>query len=293
MQRAQTGLQVVASALCLGLFAAHASAQDLSACGQNMYIKADANCELVKPVECEAMCTPVTIEAACAAELTAKCDGQCKAEAEVSCTGSCDASCETKCQVDPGKFDCSASCQASCAGDCDARCAGGKGGAHCAASCKASCSGTCNAKCDVKLPEADCKAKCQASCSGSCKAKANADCQISCQADFDAKCDFDVEGGCKAECKKNPEGGLFCDGQIVKSASIDECADAIKGLLNGSIEGYAEGSAMCADGTCTSGGEAGASCSALSGKDAASGAFSALLVLGLASVLRRQREKQR
>lgn len=289
MQTARMTWGVVASTLGLGLFAAQASAQDLSACGQNMYIKADADCELVAPVQCEAMCTPVTIEAACAAELTAKCDGQCKVEADVSCTADCSASCETKCKVDPGKFDCSASCQASCAGDCDARCAGGKGGAHCAASCKASCSGTCNAKCDVDLPSVDCKAKCQASCSGSCKAKANADCQIMCQADFDAKCDFDVEGGCKGECRKNPKGGLFCDGQIVKSASIDECADAIKGLLNASIDGYAEGSALCDGGTCSTNGEAGASCSAVSGQSSASGALSALLVFGLTTVLRRRR----
>jgi hypothetical protein len=109
-----------------------------------------------------------------------------------------------------------------------------------------------------------------------------------CQTNFDAMCTFDVEGGCKAECRKNPEGGLFCDGQIVKSASIDECADAIKGLLNGSIEGYAEGSAMCSGGDCTAGGDAGASCSALSGKDSASGALSALLVFGLAYAARRR-----
>jgi hypothetical protein len=110
-----------------------------------------------------------------------------------------------------------------------------------------------------------------------------------CQADFDAKCDFDVEGGCKGECRKNPKGGLFCDGQIVKSASIDECADAIRDLLNGNIEGYAEGSAMCSGGECTSSGEAGANCSAMSGAQGASGAASALSMLGLAYVLRRRR----
>jgi hypothetical protein len=289
MARAGISGIVVASTLCLGLFAARASAQDLSACGQNMYIEANAECELVEPVQCEAMCTPVTIEAACAAELTAECSGQCNVELQASCTVDCGATCEAKCKVDPGKFDCSASCQADCSADCDARCSGGKGGAHCAASCKASCSGSCNARCDVDLPSVDSKAKCDASCSGSCKAKANADCQIMCQADFDAKCDFDVEGGCKAECRKNPDGGLFCDGQIVKSESIDQCADAIRNLLNGSIDGYAEGSARCMDGKCTSSGEAGASCSALAGRQGPAGAASALMVFGLAYLLRRRR----
>jgi hypothetical protein len=289
MQAAQMVRLGVAGSLCSWLFAAHSEAQDLSACGQNMFVKAEATCELVPPATCETMCTPVSIEAVCAAELTAKCDGQCKLEAEVSCTGSCGASCEAECTVDPGKFDCSAECQGTCAADCDARCAGGKGGAHCAASCKANCSGSCNAKCDVAPPSADCKAKCQASCSGSCKAKANADCQVSCQADFDAKCTFDVEGGCKAECRKNPDGGLFCDGQIVKSDSIDECADAIKGLLNGKVDLTAAGSAVCENGMCDTEGEASASCSLAPGASAAGGLLSAAFSVGLVALLRRRR----
>jgi hypothetical protein len=75
----------------------------------------------------------------------------------------------------------------------------------------------------------------------------------------------------------------------VKSDSIDECADAIRDLLNGSIDGYAEGSARCMDGKCTSSGEAGASCSALAGSQGPAGAASALMVFGLAYLLRRRR----
>lgn len=279
----------MAISLVLGLCAADTQAQDLSACGENMWVKAEATCEVVPPAECEVMCTPVSIEAVCAAELTAKCEGQCNVQAEVSCTADCSASCEADCTVDPGKFDCTAECQGSCEADCDARCSGGKGGAHCAASCRANCSGSCNAKCDVAPPSADCKAKCQASCSGSCEAEANADCQINCQADFDAKCDFDVEGGCKAECRKNPNGGLFCDGQFVKSSNIDQCANAIRDLLNGEVDLSATGSAVCKDGDCTAEGESSASCSLAPGAGNPAGLASAALTFGLVALLRRRR----
>jgi hypothetical protein len=290
MHAGRSGVWGVAAALGLGLCGASAHAQDLSACGENMWVKAEASCELVPPAECEVMCTPASIEAVCAAELTAKCDGQCNLQAEARCTADCSGSCMADCMVDPGKFDCTVECQGSCEADCDARCAGGKGGSHCAASCRANCSGSCNAKCDVRAPQVDCQAKCQASCSGSCEAKANADCQIDCQADFDAKCDFEVEGGCKAECRKNPDGGLFCDGQIVKSSNIEECADAIRSLLDGEVDLSASGSAVCENGECTAEGKSSAMCSMAPGAGNAAGLASAMLSVGLVALLRRRRD---
>lgn len=282
----------VASSLGLGLFAANAGAQDLSACGESMYIRAEAQCKFEPPATCEAMCTPITVEAACAADLSVSCEGQCNADIDVSCQGSCQASCQGQCTVDPGKFECAASCRGSCEANCDADCAARPGDAHCKASCKASCSGSCDASCDVRAPSADCNAKCEASCSGSCKAKANFDCQVDCQASGYAKCEADITGGCKVECMENPNGGLFCDGQFVKSDNIDECVEALKGLLDINVQGYAEGSASCMNGECNLGGESGASCSAL-GSPTESGlsALAGLLVFGSVTALRRRRRK--
>lgn len=277
----------VATTLGLGLFAANAGAQDLSACGENMYIRAEATCEFEPPATCTAKCTPLTVEAACAADLSVSCEGQCNASLDVQCQASCSGSCQAECKVDPGKFDCVASCRGSCEADCDANCKARPGDAHCAASCRASCTGSCDASCDVRLPEADCKAKCDASCSGSCKADANFDCQVDCQAQGYVDCSAKVEGGCKAECMTNPEGGLFCDGQFVKSSNIDQCIDALQGLLDIEVEGYASG--MCSNGTCSS--EAGASCSALNAKDSGISALAGLLLFGTVSAFRRRRNK--
>jgi len=279
----------VATSLGLGLFAANAGAQDLSACGENMYIKAEANCSFEPPATCQARCTPITVEAACAAELSVACEGECNVQLEASCEVDCSGSCEASCMVDPGKFECAASCRGSCEGDCEASC-GNSSDTHCRASCKASCSGSCDASCDVRAPSANCKAKCDASCSGSCKAKANAKCQVDCQANGYVNCSAKVEGGCKAECMTNPNGGLFCDGQFVKSDNIDECVDALKGVLDINVQGYATGSAMCSGGECTAGGESGASCSALNNKDSGLSALAGLLLFGTVTTLRRRRK---
>ncbi len=290
MRVRQTGIVTVASSLALGIFATHAAAQeaDLSACG-NMYVAAEAKCEYVPKTECIAQCTPVRLEAACAADLSVMCDGQCNVQAEASCNVDCSADCKADCTVDPGSIDCSAECRATCGGDCKAQCAGGNGGAHCEASCEASCAGSCNAKCDVVPPSASCEAKCDASCSGSCEAKANVDCQVDCQAEGYASCEVMLKGGCELECTNNPDGGLFCDGQFVKSQSVDDCLDALEALLDVEVVTYAEGSGSCVNGKCMSSGKAGASCSALPGSGPTGGALASLFGLGAALVWRRRR----
>lgn len=288
MRARQAWVLTVATSLSLGIFGTHAAAQDLSACG-NMYISAEAECEYVPQAQCTAMCTPVTVEAACAAELSVDCDGECNLEAQASCSASCSGECMADCMVDPGKLDCSANCQATCGADCEASCRA-EDGAHCEASCKASCSGSCNAKCDVVPPSASCEAKCQASCSGSCEAEANFDCQVDCQADGYASCQARLEGGCEVECMENPDGGLFCDGQFVKSDSVDQCVAAIEAVLDIQVEGYAEGESGCDDaGVCTAEGKAGVSCSALPAGGASSGLWVGVFGLGAALAWRRRR----
>src|SRR4051812_656401 len=75
----------------------------LDACG-NFEVRADANCELVTSGGCVAQCTPVSVEAACSAQLYVECSGQCSASASVDCSASCQADCSAQCTVDPGSF---------------------------------------------------------------------------------------------------------------------------------------------------------------------------------------------
>jgi hypothetical protein len=288
MRARQAWVLIGASTLSVGIFGTHASAQDLSACG-NMYISAEAECEYVPEAECKAQCTPVHLEAACAAELSVDCQGMCNLEAQASCTASCSGGCMADCMVDQGKFDCSASCQASCAGDCSASCRGSSD-KHCEASCKGACSGSCNAKCDVVPPSASCQAKCEASCSGSCQADVNFDCQVDCQADGYVQCEADLKGGCEVECTRNENGGLFCDGQFVRSPSVDECAAAIEAVLDIEVEASASGSSSCDDaGTCQAEGRADVSCSALPVGGGGSGLLASVFGLGAALAWRRRR----
>jgi MYXO-CTERM domain-containing protein len=257
------------------------AAASLSSCG-NIFVEGEATCEVYVEGGCTAMCEPVTVQAACAADLKVECDGMCNAEVDVDCSASCMADCSGRCEVDPGSFNCTADCQGSCAADCDGRCAAGDGQAECQASCKATCSGTCDAQCSGTPPEATCEGKCEASCQGSCEAEANVDCQIDCQADGFASCTADVQGGCEAQCQK-PEGALFCDGQFVDASNLEECKAALKALFD--IEVYAEGSASCEGNTCQAEGEVGCSCTADPGAPGLAG----LLGFGALVAMRRRR----
>jgi hypothetical protein len=243
------------------LLAGEAHAQSLKSCG-DINVQANAECEVVPPsASCEAQCTPLNVQAACAAKLTAECEGECNATAELDCHASCEADCTGQCNVDPGKFECNASCQASCEGDCSGHCAASGNRAECEASCKANCTGSCNASCDIERPKVDCMAECKASCDGSCHAKANAECQIDCQADLYAKCKVDVEGGCKVDCMSQ-QGALFCSGQYVDHGNnLQECVDALRAQLNARVTWQAEGDSSCGNGSCMAEGSASASCS--------------------------------
>lgn len=287
--RHQHLLSTCASAAALCLLHSTAQAQSLDSCG-DIHVEAQAQCEVVPPgVECEGMCTPVSVEAACAAQLTAKCEGQCSASASAQCSGSCSADCKAKCMVDPGKFDCALECQAHCGGTCEGQCSASSNKAECKASCEATCGASCDGKCDVEAPSADCDAKCEASCSGSCEAQANIDCQVDCQADFYADCKVDVKGGCEVDCE-TMEGALFCGGQYVDHGNnLEECVAALEAALDADVEGYASGSGECANGTCKADGEAGVSCSAAPYQAASTGGLGVLALGGLALIARRRR----
>ncbi|MBA3548570.1 MAG: MYXO-CTERM sorting domain-containing protein [Nannocystis sp.] len=280
----QTLLGALACAVPM-FFSGQAQAAGLDSCG-NIYVSAEAECTVYADIDCEAMCTPVNVTAACAADLRVACTGECNVSASAECTGSCSADCEAECDIKPAEFNCHGSCQADCSADCEGRCAADGSGAECAASCKATCSGSCDASCKVTPAEADCQAKCDASCSGSCKAEANADCQIDCQASGFADCKVDVEGGCKGRCSE-PEGALFCDGQYVDAGNnLEECIAALKAIF--AVEVYADGSAMCSGNTCTAEGVAGCSCTSSDSGDLPL----ALLGLGVVAfgVTRRRRQ---
>jgi hypothetical protein len=246
-----TLLGALASAAVLLPTTAHAG---LDSCG-NIDVSANAQCELVTSGGCQAMCEPVTLQAACAGRLYAECEGQCDADISAECSGSCQADCTGECEVDPPSFDCRASCEADCEGECSGRC--DSSDSECAASCRGTCSASCDGHCEATPGEANCEAKCEASCDGSCEAEANIDCQVECQAGGFVDCEAELKGGCEVDCQK-PEGALFCDGQYVDHGNnLEECIAALEAAYNIDVEGYAEG--MCSNGSCS--GEAGVSCS--------------------------------
>lgn len=269
----------------LAAFAApsEALAGPLDACG-DIRLEAEAQCELVAQ-GCDVQCTPLTVEAACAGELQVECAGACDFEAEVECTGSCRADCEAQCRVDPGSFDCAVGCRADCDASCYARC--DSDDSECIAGCEANCAAECDASCEVVPPEADCVASCEACCSGSCTASANLDCQIDCQADAWVECKADVQGGCEADCSE-AGGALFCDGNYVDYGThLDECIDAIEGLLDGEVHGSAELS--CDGGECRFDSEGVLSCSVGDSSGRAPIGLAIGLFVGIALVGRRRR----
>ena len=223
----------------------------IDACG-DIYISAEAECEVVPPgVECESRCTPVTVEAACAADLRAECSGQCTGSASASCTADCQGACEADCTADPGSFSCRGACQADCEGGCEARCA---------------------------TNDSECWA-------GSCTAEANLDCQLECQSSGYAECTTDVQGGCQSDCT-SMQGALFCDGDYIDhESSLEACVTALRERLDIQVDGYAAGE--CSGNMCA--GEAGGSVSCAVAPGARRGGAGLLVLLGLALAVRRRR----
>ncbi|MGD8859216.1 MAG: hypothetical protein PVI30_04340 [Myxococcales bacterium] len=245
-------LPLSSAALLVALLSApRPAAAGLDACG-DIHVQAEATCELVPPgVECEGMCTPLSVEAACAAELGVECVGSCDELPGAECTGQCTADCEAECdELEPGEIDCRGACEADCGGRCEAHCEAAEDSAECVAQCRGNCSASCEGSCDVELPEADCEASCEASCEGSCQVDTNFDCQMECQSMGFSDCEAEIQGGCQLECEGD-DGALFCEGQYVDHGdNLDECIDSLRAVIAAHVmvEGEAYSESGCTDG---------------------------------------------
>jgi MYXO-CTERM domain-containing protein len=260
MNRATSGLLCFV-ALASGTFLAPERAlAGIGACG-NIHVEAEAQCEVVSPgVACEGMCTDLSVQAACSAQLAVDCRAECDQLPSAQCSGRCEAGCQAECtDLEPGRFDCGAACQADCSGQCEARCKADEDGAGCMARCEGSCSASCDASCEIELPEADCDAACEASCEGSCEVDANLDCQANCQGRGEARCEASIRGNCELDCR-GEKGALFCDSRYVDhGGNLERCIDALNAAIDVEVEAHSEGNASCAGGRCMAEGSANAS----------------------------------
>jgi hypothetical protein len=278
-------------ATAIGIAGAPTTARaDLSDCG-DISLEANAECTVIPPsATCQAMCTPISVRAACSAQLAADCEAGCDKLPSVDCSGRCVAECTGDCTVDPGKFDCEGACRVDCNGQCAAKCKADSDSAGCMAQCEGACGVSCRGSCDVAPPSASCDAKCEAGCEGSCKVDTNIDCQLECQTKGYAKCEADIQGSCKARCKAD-EGALFCDGQFVDNGdNLQMCIDALKAAFNAkvTVRAESEGESGCDGGTCGARGAAKVSsnCSSTPGSPANIWALFALVSAMLAYMFR-------
>jgi len=282
---------LVASLFALPLLMSAPAHAGIAACG-NIDVEAHGMCE-VKVDGCDVACTPVTVEAACAAQLQASCTGSCPKVPSVSCTGSCQADCETECDVTPAQFDCSASCKADATAHCDAQCASNAKQSECQASCKATFAADCDASCTGTPGTASCTAKCQGSCKGSCTAQTELQCQVDCQAQGYAQCKTKVKGGCDIDCA-DPQGALFCEGEYIDhNGTVNECINALKAALPTiTVDASAQGESSCSGNSCMASGsaQASANCSYApsTGRTNTAGALAIMAALGAAFMRRRK-----
>lgn len=255
----------------------------IDACG-DMYIEAGATCEVVPPsAECTTQCTPLSVQATCAADLQAQCATECTGSASVECSGSCETNCQAQCEVNPGSFDCATYCTADCTSGCEAQCSD----SECVATCEANCSATCDTECNVVPANADCTASCEGSCSGSCTAESTLSCQTDCTGALYVDCTTSVQGGCMTACSSE-DGALFCDGQYVDvEGDLAACVDALKNLLDIEVSGYA--GAECSGNSCSA--EAGVGC-AIGGNQRGALGFAGLLMLGMMVAFGSRRDKK-
>ncbi len=284
----------VAALFALPLLTVTPAHAGIAACG-NINVDASGSCEL-KVKDCSVSCTPVSVEAACAVQGEATCEGSCPKVPSVSCTGSCEGTCATDCKVKPAEYDCSTKCNADASAKCDAQCNASDDKAHCEASCKATFSASCDTSCKGQPGSVDCDAICKGRCEGSCTAQTSLECQVMCQSNLSAACEAKVKGGCEADCS-DPKGALFCNGQYVDhNGTVQECIDALKSAFPTiTINASGSSSGDCTDNTCSGQAEGSASASCAfsprgpSGGDVAGG-FALVAALG-AVFMRRRRQR--
>jgi hypothetical protein len=245
-----------AALFALPLLIASPAHAGIEACG-NIDVDASATCT-AEVKDCSVTCSPVSVEAACAAQLDVQCQGMCPKVPHVDCSASCQGSCEADCNVKPAEFDCSASCKGDATAKCNSQCSSNGDQDKCNAICKAHFSADCDASCTGMPGSADCTAKCQGKCEGSCTAQTTLECELTCQGDLDVDCQAKVKGGCEADCA-DPNGAIFCDGQYIDhDGKVDACIQALKDKLD--ITVTASGTSSCGNSSCQAEGQASASC---------------------------------
>lgn len=282
---------LLASFALLAATEAHAG---IEACG-NIHVEAEAECTVEVDGGCEAQCTPLSVEAACAGELELECRGQCDVEAEASCSATCEvAECVAQCEIDPPSFECTAECNARADATCSGRCEASADRRECEASCKATYSAECDASCTRTPGSASCQARCEASCEAECRAEANVDCQIDCQSDLYVECKARIQGGCELACRR-PEGALFCDGQYVDhGGNLDECVTALRALVpDVEVEASGRADGDCVGNRCegSAEGSAKASCAVpvAPGSSSSTGWLGVALAVTSGALMRRRR----
>ena len=98
MKRNHLWVGLLCSVAALG--AATPAFAGIEECG-DISIDAEATCTVQVEGGCEAQCTPLSVEAACAGELEVDCRGQCDVDAEVTCSATCNiATCVAECDID-------------------------------------------------------------------------------------------------------------------------------------------------------------------------------------------------
>ena len=281
-------LALFAAGLLAPLAIAQTAHAGIAACG-NIHVEAEAECEVRGGIECEGMCTPLSVQAQCAGDLAWDCRVGCEGnlEVDVECSGGCNADCMAECEVDPGGFDCQGSCFADCEATARAQCSTGDN--ECLAAAEGSCEAECQFSCEAQPATAECSAQCEASCNASCSASSEAyiSCQSDCQRPQFPTCEADIRGGCEVACNTE-QGALFCDGNYVDhDGNLQECLDSLRGLLNVMVSG----SASCEGNSCMAEGEISCSCTASDAqRDAQGGALFALGGLFLFGLSRRRRD---
>jgi len=258
----RSSLPAIAAASLLGVLVAFApgiaNATYLPACGNiDIDLTGNETCSFSTSGGCTTQCTPVSVQASCAAQGETTCSGGCMGSVDAMCTSTCSGNCMTQCSANPGSFNCSGSCETDCQGHCQAQCSSDANQSDCTASCQQTCGSHCNAQCSGTPPSASCQTQCQASCSGSCTAQANFSCDIMCQENYSVMCSTTVQGGCNTQCSAIT-GALFCNGEYVDldNVNLQACEAQLSSLLNVNVS--VSGSGSCSGGNCS--GAASSSC---------------------------------
>ena len=85
---------VIAALFTLPVLVASPAQAGIEACG-NIDVEAHGMCEL-KVDACEVNCSPLNVQAACAAKLEGTCSATCPKTPSLTCTGSCQADCQAR-----------------------------------------------------------------------------------------------------------------------------------------------------------------------------------------------------